>query len=662
MFGLLNLELYLYFILFLIAVSFSWLIPGWVALSVVKLKNTSLRFILSMPVGMALWGIQGYLFGYGQVRFLTYFYIAIFGYLFWKEQNENNFSDFKIVFNQLKKQPHILIAFIAVSTFIQIYGHIGSGLLTPEGLPFYFVNSVDGVLHLSYIQELTHTFPPQEPGAVGIPLQNYHYWSDLVQAELIRVWHIPTINLFFQYAPILIATWTTVLFLRLISYLGGSKKAQWVGLFLLTFGGDAAYTMTQVLHGHWGVDVSSLDSGVSFYFNIPQVYARFVFLASIFLLSKWWKNRSIKTGLLLATLIASLFGFKVYYALYAVFGFCFVIGFEMTSELIKNFKNNSIILAFTKTIEASKKSIFLIVATAVISLSIYLPVNKAAGGLTYSFFEWPHLLLSATNIEYADWFLRMQVYEAYGNTRNIILFNLLAVLLTFVAVYGTRMLGFFPLFKVKNENLKRLLLFFIPANILFVLLGLFTLQTSGGLNIFNFLIVPIFSFNLIAALNLSKLKNKFFIPVFIVFAILTVPRSFLQLKMYYLRYYNVQPDSFITNDQLEGYEFLKIQENVVVQKSMEEDYNYQTTYVSFMSGHPTYIGGISMLESHNQPTVERQNQVTDALSKGDVNLKASLLKGYGITHFITTTTEANMPNKWLSEIVFQNETVTIYKL
>lgn len=662
MYGLVNLELYLYFILFLIAIFFSWFIPGWVVLNAVKIKETGLQFLLSIPVGMALWGVQGFLFGYTQVRFLTFVYLAVFAYLFWKKQKETNFFDINEIKIKLKTQKKLWILLIVLGSLIQIFGHIGSGLVDNQGLAFYFVNSVDGVLHLSYIQELAQRFPPHEPGAVGLPLINYHYWSDLVQAELIRVWKLPTIHVFFQYAPILIAIWTTILFLKLVAYLGGNKKAQIVALFLLTFGGDAAYLITQILHGHWGENVSSLDSGVTFYFNIPQVYARLVLIAVIFLLLKWLKNRSLAIGALLSIVTATQFGFKVYYAIYAVLGFCSLVTFEIISDFIKNIKNKSFVLATKASVEKNKKSLLLVIFMAIISLTFYLPVNKNSGGLTYSFFEWPKLLLSSVNIDYIDWFLRMQVYEAHANTRNIIIYNLWAVLLTFIAVYGTRMLGMWPHIKTKNENLKKLFIFFIPANIVFILLGLFSLQTSGGLNIFNFLIVPIFSFNIFAAITLSQLKTKFFVPVFIIFAVLTVPRSFLQLSMFSQRYVNTKPDQIITHDELDAFAYLRKLDHVVVQKSLSDLYNYQTMYVAFLSNQPTYIGGISMLESHNQPTNDRESQIVEALAQTDSNLKVDLLRNLGITHFILSSEEFNKPNAWLLEPVFQNNTITILAL
>jgi hypothetical protein len=231
-----------------------------------------------------------------------------------------------------------------------------------------------------------------------------------------------------------------------------------------------------------------------------------------------------------------------------------------------------------------------------------------------------------------------------------------------VAVYGTRMLGLWPMFKTKNEHMKKLFLFFIPANTLFILLGLLTLQTSGGLNIFNFLIVPILSFNIFAAMNLGQFKTKIFVPVFFVVALLTIPRSYFQLKLYNERYQINQTDSLITQDELEAFNYLRKQKNIVVQTTLENHYNFQTPYVSFLSNNPTYISGVSMLESHNQLTRDREANVKNALAQTDVSLKASLLADLGVTHFIISTEEYQKPNNWLAEVVFQNESITILRL
>jgi len=660
-FGLADVQLYSYFIVFIVAVFFSWFIPGWLLLSLTKLKSELLKFLLAFPVGLVAWGLQGYFFGYGQARFLTYAYILIAGLIFfilcWKKCAHR----FSILVGEMRSVPVWIYLMVVLSSLLQVYGHIGSGLATPAGVEFYFVNSVDGMMHLGYIQSLIQQFPPSEPGAVGLPLVNYHYWSDLVMADLARVWQLPVSHLFFQYIPLLLAVLTTSLFIALIKLLKGGSKAVIVGIFLLTVGSDATYLITQVLHGNWGENVASLDSGVSFYFNMPQVFARTIFTAVLILLIEWRRTRHLLTGLLVVISISSLFGFKVYYALYSTVGFIFVILFQWVETLRIAKRTLDWKSALVQALRHEFWSFILVVLLAVLSLSIYLPTNQGAGGIRYSFFEWPHLLLSADNIKYDDWFLRMQVYEAAGNTRNIIIYNLFAVALTAVAVYGTRLVGIIPLFRLKSKTWQMLAVFLLPTNLLFIILGLFTLQTSGGLNIYNFLIVPIVSFNLFAAFNLSKLGTKLFVPVFVAFLLMTSPRSIMQLQSYLARYSAHKPDFTVSTTELAALNFVKQTAPVsaVVQLIPLSNQERLTPYVAYFTQRSSYIAGVEMLKSHNQPTADRIDQLTFALNKKQVTEKIEAFRSLGITYLLVPSDQLVPLGLDSIPSVYQNSSTTV---
>lgn len=708
-FSLFDLGFYIYFIWFITAAFFSWFIPGFIMLGwahqlygikASTRRNNQIKIVdtllLALPLGIAMWGLQGYVFGYLGLRMLSYLYLVLFNLLFvwiWLrdavffEYFRSTYKIFSTGVNGKTKSLIIgLLLIIFVSSIIQIFGHIGSGFLDDHGASFYFVNSVDGVMHLSYIQELVHRFPPHEPGAVEMPLVNYHYWSDLVQADLIRIWNLPVSHMFFQFTPVLISIVTTLIVLRVInlglhilsqSGYAISRMQKWqayaVGIFLLTFGADAAYLFTLVLHGHWGFDVSALDTGVSFYFNIPQVYARLVFLSSIPLLFHWFQVRSYSLLFLITILVSSLFGFKVYYGIYVVLGICTVLGFEYVRDLYKMLMKRQFYVTHTLV----QRTIFILVL-AMFSLAIYLPVNVGAGGLRYSFFEWPRLLLSADNIDFNQWFLRMQVYEAAGNTRMIFIMQSIALLITCVSVYGIRMLGFFPLFANKsyvipsNAQAFRFFAFFVPVNMLFFLLGLLTLQTSGGLNVFNFLIVPIFSFILFTALLFARIPSRFFIPLFIILIIFSLPRSAIQLNHYWKHYQSEKPDHRITHDELaignyirETYgNYSQRTQPIVVQVSPKNQYNHLTPYVAYALDTPTYLGGVEMLKSHNQPTDERLAELTTAFYDTSMSSieKITYLRDLGITHVIVTKDEFDTPNYWPVKAEFKTESVVLVKL
>lgn len=613
-FGLGDPQFYLYFGFFLIASFISWFVPGWIVVSRVKLKDKLAEMALSLPAGIAFWGIQGYIFGYLQLRLLSYVYIGVFLVLFLRKIPLflSNLIKAKQIFGL---QPKLLNLSILAGSVVQILGHSISGLQKNGAVAFYFLRS--HVMHLAYIQSIAEHFPPLEPGASGLPLQNYHYWSDLVLADLVRIWPIPIMHLVFQYAPIILSLSFTLLIVRLVYRLKDSNLVAYLAVFLFSLGADASYIFTLILHGSWGETITTIDSGLAHYFNIPQVFARLIFVAVIFLLLEWWKKKKLEVGLITVLLMATLFGFKVYHGIYAVIGFCAVIAFKGLQEFFTQLKNKNVLKAFIFTLKQIKIELLLTLSLAICSLAVFLPPNKNSGGLFYSPLEWPKLFLGAEQINFNEWWLRMQVYEEAQNYRNIIIFNLIAIAIALLSIFGTRLLGILPTIKTESKLPKELLAFLIPANIIFLLLGLFTMQESGGLNTFNFFIVPIVSFNLFTALNLANLPKKFIVPAVIVFILLTLPRSVFKLAEIIQNYQNQNTTVYISNHEIEALNFIKnsLPETAIVQSHPNNNQDRQTPYVSFFSDRLTYLSGVSMLGSHNQPYEERQELVLTSFEK-----------------------------------------------
>jgi hypothetical protein len=119
----------------------------------------------------------------------------------------------------------------------------------------------------------------------------------------------------------------------------------------------------------------------------------------------------------------------------------------------------------------------------------------------------------------------MQVYQEAGNIRNITIFSGIAIAIALVSIYGTRLVGLFPSASTRKKLPVELLIFFIPVNFIFIFLGLFTMQESGGLNTFNFFIVPIVSLNIFAALSIASLPKKSLTGAILLLIVFTLPRS-----------------------------------------------------------------------------------------------------------------------------------------
>jgi len=636
----------------------SWFVPGWVIVSRIKFQDKLTELALSIPVGLAFWGIQGYILGYLGWRFLTYAYLALFLLFFLRELSKFKKSAAQ-AYRELKQQPLLLTIAIIISSFLQILGHVVSGLRGDEGMAFYFLRS--HIMHLAYIQALAQHFPPLEPGASGLPIENYHYWADLVLADLVRIWPMPVTQLLFQYSPVLLSLIFTLLIVRLVYQLKGTGLAAGVAVFLFTFGADAAYLFTLILHGHWGAKITMIDSGLVQYFNIPQVFARLVFIAALFPLLHWWKNRSLASGLLTVVLMVTLFGFKIYYGIYAVFGFCFVLLIKGIRELLKQAGDHSYRMALLETLKQIKADIFLLSWLTLGSLAVYLPPNKNAGGLFYSPLEWPKLFLGAEQINFNEWWLRMQVYEAAGNWRNVLIFNALAVIIALISLFGTRILGLLPTSKTAKSLPQELLLFFIPTNLLFLLLGLLTMQHSGGLNTFNFFIVPVVAFNLLTVFNLTNITNvpkKIIAGVLVIFVLLTLPRSLMKLAEIVESYQSQKTSVFISQDELEALQFIKenLAADAVIQAHPKNVPDQQTPYVAFFSNRFSYVSGISMLESHNQPFEPRQEAVVAAFRQNNPLMD---LQNLGIDYLYLVGKERENYELPANSIVFQNETVVV---
>lgn len=655
-FALSDIALYGFFAWFLIAAFFSWFVPGWVLISRVKLHDSLAELLLALPAGIAFWGVQGYVFGYAGLRWLSFVYILLAAVFFWRERRYflSRMQQARVVLQQ--EQPWLLSLAVVLSSGLQILGHVMSGLVENGKVTFYFLKS--SVMHLAYIQSLSQTFPPVEPSATQLPLENYHYWSDLVLADIARVWQIPVAPLFFQYAPIMLSLCFTLLIVRLVYALKGSHRAAAMAVFLFTLGADAAYVFSLILHREWGASISMIDSGLVHYFNIPQVFARLVFVAVVFLLLHWWKKHSYGAASLAIVLSATLFGFKIYYGLYAVLGICVVGVATVVIALWQRPRFSSALLHVQNTAMKFSKEVFLIAILAVLSLAIYLPPNKASGGLFYAPLEWPKVFLSSGQLDFSDWWLRMQVYQEAGNTRNILILNTLAIGIALVCVFGTRLIGALPTWQTACKVPWQILIFFLPVNALFLFLGLFTLQRSGGLNVYNFFIVPVVSFNVLAALNVDSFRPRTFWLLMLLFVPLTLPRTILKFQEIVVSYQQSNTTVEVSRDEQEALQFLReyTSSESIVQSHPDNAQDVRTPYVAFFSQRDSFLAGVTILESHNQPVSERETAIKEAFLDTD---PIEALRSLGVSYVYLVGEQGENISVVSSRVVFENETVRV---
>lgn len=613
-----------YSLIFILSSYFIYFVPGIILLKKLRIQLPAIsQMVVSFTLGYVLIGIQGYVFGYLNVRFMTYAYVAIcilFSYRYrgWIRDQLLSFL------REIKKVDILSLLLLGVGIFVQIIQMIGTGVVTRDGMSFFRVHMQDGIYHLSLIQSIVRNFPPVEPGAAGLLVQNYHYWSDLIFAEQSRIFHIPVHNLFFQFFPFLFSLFTGLVVISLIRRWSVSKNVLRFALFFLFFGADTGYIAAFLIHRIFSFQYPVIDNGALQFLNMPHVAAKFVFLTSMLTLDYWLKEKEWKWGIVTTLFTAVLFGLKIYFALYAILGLACVGVVVLVKSLTKRGEKK-----FYYVILLRQMTILGLVS-AVGALAIYLPPNHGAGGLIYLPLEWPKLILSQDNLDWTTWRYKLAVAQLLHMRTKIILYDIQAILVTFLVIHGTRIFGFFTSRKtIKSMGLEMSMYCIVPT-IVFTFLGLYTFQVSGGFNVFNFFAMSLTILSILTAFFVASTWDRGILGKFFVILILaiTLPRIVFETQKIILSYRDHTDVTYISNGEMLAMSNIdnKLPLNCVVATSPANGLDMKTPYVSYFTNRFTYMSGQNVLETHNQPTLDRLREYKSLFSSNNVQEIVSELR------------------------------------
>lgn len=610
MFTLGSITFWLYFHLFFISLLISVLLPGLLVLKSIRFSNTTTKLLVGFVLGILMWSAQGYLLGYLHLRFLTYLYILIT--LFFTYKYRDTLAETFIESSKkLGKVSKKILLLMLIGTITQIIPVVGSGLRYIDGVRFFEVNGYDGLMHLGFIQSIVNSFPPEEPGALGNLITNYHYWSDLFFAELVRVWHLPIANLFFQYAPFIISILTAFALYKLLSMWTEDLRIHLAGLFFLYFSGDATYLFMLALHQTFGFHTPAIDNGAAQFLNMPHAMAKMIFLTGLVLMQYWIRTKEKIFGILTFVFLASLTGFKVYFAIFSLIGTGSLILYTFLSEWFKENRKELRYIKNALTVLRNMLPLFAFAALFfILFLIIFLPPNKNAGGLYYSPLEWPKVFLGASGIDFSAWWHLNSKYSTSGNTLALTGLNIIAILITFIAIYGTRVIGFFIGRKTYKQIGGENIAFLIPALVIFNVLGLTTLQKSGGLNVFNFFAVSTVILTIFSAFKLVSIlkpKSRLRTGLVIIILLLTIPRTIYEVYFYTKGYITKDNAYTISNNELQALEYIKkhAPKDIIIQSHPVNHLDRTVPYVGYYANRRTYLTGVDLQKTHNQPIEER---------------------------------------------------------
>lgn len=655
MFSLKDPQFWFDFIMYLVAVFFAYYIPGSVLLTRYKL-SLLIHVPLSIALGMVLLAYQGIMFGYLHVRYLSYIYLLLF-LLIWVKQSKH-------IFNRLNLKnialPHIprfdgVVAFILITgVIIQLSTIWFTGMERNGTTVLCCGDPNDNFWFASVTRQIIERIPPYQPGLDGIEIKNYHYWSNLIVAETSRIFHLPYFETLFQYGSILISFLCGLLLIGFSRLNKLDNRYTRYILFFFYFGSDIIYWFLFVLGKGFNFSMSSLEDGAGLLANMPRAYAVMIFFASINLFVIWIKNKSVYLTILLALLFASLTGIKIYFGVFIYIGLTVLTTYQFMKE-------------------HDAKALFLLILTALLAISIYIPVNSNAGSLYYTAF-WrfeDFVVQPALGLQRLE--LARVVFASAGKWYRVLGYDMLFFMLYIVLIFGTKLLGLIQTPKTLSHFPRGLNVVFISGIIISALLGFFFQQTVGTSNTFNFLVTVFIVLSYYAALTcwrFTQSQNIFYRGIFIALLLLNMlPRIVWKFTRNVYGVF-IQNSVTLPEDVLSGMNYIKSntpRSSLIGVDHKEFPIDKLGPVFSVLSERPMYYSGEGLLQ-HFQVDVDtmnfRKKTIDTILHSKNLQTVAQTLNASVIDYLVlspNTLMESTTSAVFFSK-AFESKTITIVKV
>lgn len=635
---------------FIVSVFLAFYVPGRVILGK-SAKNFSkdvfTQVIICLGIGLVAWAYQGVIFGYVQLRSLSYIYVIVFFFIwvrnFRKEWGRKLFTKSRTI---VQKNVLILAIFI-LGIFGQNQQFVITAFEFSDGIRGFTGSIDDTMWHTGLIESLTRTFPPIEPGMHGVVVHNYHYWSNMVIAELIRVFHLPLFSTQYLFFGIFISFLLGSLAYVFGKQLGYGRFGLAVIVYLQYFASDVIYIVTFITRHSFLFTIHPLEDGTMLLENTPRAFSFIVVLLALVLLKKWLQKFDNKIGILLIFIIGSIIGFKVHTGAMALF---------------------SIVLLACYLVYIKRFSSLYILLSIIASLAIYLPVNSQAGAAIFLPFEMTSrnfVVQKCLGLERLE--LARRVYLDHANYLQAFRMDITMLLFYAVSQFGIRILGFIPLRKsIQVLSFPLWLVLYGGALFAFAFGALF-IQPVASADIFNSFLAGSFFLAILASVSINNWIGKKRLWVQLLFILilisLTVPRWFYKSST--VRAYSQSTNPIIASKEIEGLHYLGNQsdkEVVLVLNKGQWDSHY--SYVSILAKTNTFLSGQVIMGRHGI-NFENREKIIDELSLSNNNRLVNKILSENRISYLYFYGKYNLklkPEEIGARKVFANDKVEIYKV
>ena len=561
------------------------------------------KIFLAMSLGLVSLTLLFYLFSLVGLKQLIYVYIAIAVIALTKiiavKKITNQLHD-NLILPLKQKLNLLIIGIVLAGTIFQVIPTFSSGLLFPYGLGFWGPNTHDGVWHVSLINQLIKSVPPQNPILGGEVLKNYHYFYDLLVAATSYILDIGVSDLVFRFYPILFSLLLGIGSYYLIWELFNKKVGELqtrlsiiFALYLIYFAGSFGWIVEQIKgRGFGGESNFWANQSISFNLNPPFAISLVLVIAIIQLLIKLNKFDK-KNILILILLCGSLISFKAYA------GFLVLISLLIVGILRRSL-NYLIIFIFSLLLSAS-------LFFSNFSLSEKL--------IIFSPFWFIHSMIdSPDRVGWMRFALARETGFSQGNWFKFITAEVLSLFVFIVGNLGTRVIGAFSLLKFKTIFQTREYLFMLIFSAASLTIPILFIQAGNPWNtiqfIYYFLYISAISGGIVLLYIFCKWSKLIAIPVTAVILIITPINSWATANGYLY----FKPHAFIPAQELEALQFLESQsEGVVLTYPYDEKLKlrFAEPWPLFVYDSTAYVGAFSKKSVYVEDDSQNQILLTD---------------------------------------------------
>ncbi len=631
---------------FLASIYCAFYMPGRVLFgkSLLRLTNSPFAiFILSLTLGMVIWAYQGVVLGYLHLRFLTYIYLLIF-IILWVKKHRVAFLKKENLFRHIKIDFFIVVIFL-LGIFGQNLPFVVGAFNFSDGIRLFSGSADDTFWHTGLIESLTRTFPPIEPGMSGVVVHNYHYWSNMVIAELVRVFKLPLFATQYLFMGILISFLIGSLAYIFGKFVKFGKFGLIVIIYLQYFSSDVIYLLTFIVRHVFIFTIHPLEDGTMFLENTPRAFSFVVLFFGIILIKKWLENFDRKIGLFIVLTFGSLIGFKVHTGAMALFGIGVILLYLLA---IRRYKDLYLLASFF------------------ISLAIYFPVNAGAGGAIFVPFEMTSRNFVVQNGLGLSWMeLARRVYLQYSNYLQVWRMDLTMLAIYIVSQFGIRTVGFL-IFKKTIHVLTLPFWTMLYGGIIFAFaFGVLFIQPVAPADIFNSFLAGSFFLSIIAAVTLNNWisdKAAFIkIAFFILLISVTIPRWIYKTSIGNLYFKKTLP--IIHSYELEAGKYLEHEPGTILVFNHGQ-WDSHFSYVSILARNNTFLSGQVIMSRHGVDLSVRSKIVESIEKSNNAVLVKTMLTENRISYlYFYGRYGLSVPAEKIdAKKVFSNGTIDIYKV